>query len=205
MEARLINRGLSSGRSDDNAETIRKRFRTFVEESMPVIDELEQRGVAGVCIEDKLFPKTNSFIDGERQPLADVQEFCGKIKAGKDSQHDEDFCIIARVEALIAGWDLDEALALAEAAVQLDPQPSMLDTLGYVQLQRGEPQQAADSFERSLAANPDVPVVMYRLGVALARSGDVDGARSVLQRALSGGAFPEAGAAQRELARLTQN
>ena len=45
MEARLINRGLSSGRSDDNAETIRKRFRTFVEESMPVIDELEQRGV----------------------------------------------------------------------------------------------------------------------------------------------------------------
>merc|ERR1719327_214259 len=35
MEARLINRGLSSGRSDDNAETIRKRFRTFVEESMP--------------------------------------------------------------------------------------------------------------------------------------------------------------------------
>ncbi len=80
-----------------------------------LVRKLEQRGVAGVCIEDKLFPKTNSFIDGERQPLADVQEFCGKIKAGKDSQHDEDFCIIARVEALIAGWDLDEALARAHA------------------------------------------------------------------------------------------
>eukprot|EP00908_Phaeocystis_cordata_P007850 Transcript_18521.p1 GENE.Transcript_18521~~Transcript_18521.p1 ORF type:complete len:264 (+),score=62.77 Transcript_18521:1074-1865(+) len=45
MEARLIKRGASSGRSDDNAETIRKRFRTFVDESMPVIEELERRGV----------------------------------------------------------------------------------------------------------------------------------------------------------------
>ena len=45
MEARLLHRGLSSGRSDDNSETIRKRFRTFLEESMPVVDELEGRGV----------------------------------------------------------------------------------------------------------------------------------------------------------------
>ncbi|MEE9464370.1 MAG: isocitrate lyase/phosphoenolpyruvate mutase family protein, partial [Candidatus Neomarinimicrobiota bacterium] len=35
-----------------------------------LIRKLEQRGVAGVCIEDKLFPKTNSFIGGEQQPLA---------------------------------------------------------------------------------------------------------------------------------------
>jgi phosphoenolpyruvate phosphomutase len=80
-----------------------------------LVRKLEQRGAAGVCIEDKLFPKTNSFIDGERQPLADVDEFCGKIKAGKDSQSDPDFCIVARVEALIAGWDLDEALRRARA------------------------------------------------------------------------------------------
>jgi len=67
-----------------------------------LVRKLEQRGIAGVCIEDKQFPKTNSFIDGERQPLADIDEFCGKIKAGKDNQADPDFCIIARVEALIA-------------------------------------------------------------------------------------------------------
>ena len=48
-----------------------------------LVKKLEQREIAGVCIEDKLFPKTNSFIDGEHQPLADVDEFCGKIKAGK--------------------------------------------------------------------------------------------------------------------------
>lgn len=80
-----------------------------------LVKKLEQRNIAGVCIEDKLFPKTNSFIRGEKQPLADIEEFCGKIKAGKDSQLDEDFCIIARVEALIAGWGLSEALKRADA------------------------------------------------------------------------------------------
>ena len=80
-----------------------------------LVTKLEQRDIAGVCIEDKQFPKTNSFIDGERQPLADIDEFCGKIKAGKDSQSDDDFSIVARVEALIAGWDMNEALHRAEA------------------------------------------------------------------------------------------
>ena len=55
-----------------------------------LVRKLCERGIAGVCIEDKLFPKTNSFI-GEAQPLADVDEFCGRIKAGKDSQTDDDF------------------------------------------------------------------------------------------------------------------
>jgi phosphoenolpyruvate phosphomutase len=76
--------------------------------------KLCQRGIAGICIEDKLFPKTNSFI-GEGQPLADIDEFCGKIKAGKDSQTDPDFSIVARLEAFIAGRGLDEALRRAEA------------------------------------------------------------------------------------------
>ncbi|MGS1025772.1 phosphoenolpyruvate mutase [Burkholderia glumae] len=80
-----------------------------------LVRKLEQRGIAGVCIEDKQFPKTNSFIDGERQPLAEIDEFAGKIKAGKDSQHDPDFSIVARVEALIAGWGMDEALRRAHA------------------------------------------------------------------------------------------
>ena len=80
-----------------------------------LVTKLEQRNIAGVCIEDKQFPKINSFIDSNKQPLADVDEFCGKIKAGKDCQADDDFCIVARVEALIAGWGLKEALSRAEA------------------------------------------------------------------------------------------
>ena len=80
-----------------------------------LVNKLEQRGIAGVCIEDKVFPKTNSFINGTTQPLADLEEFCGKIKAAKDAQTDDNFVVIARVEAFIAGWGLTEALKRAEA------------------------------------------------------------------------------------------
>ena len=82
-------------------------FRRFV-------GKLCARGIAGVCIEDKIFPKTNSFL-GENQPLADIEEFCGKIKAGKDTQSHPDFQVVARVEALIAGRGVDEALRRAHA------------------------------------------------------------------------------------------
>jgi len=80
-----------------------------------LVRKLEQRDVAGMCLEDKLFPKTNSLIKEGRQPLADVAEFSGKIKAAKDTQQDPDFCVVARVEALIAGQGQDEALTRANA------------------------------------------------------------------------------------------
>ena len=80
-----------------------------------LVRKLESRGVAAMCIEDKLFPKTNSFIRGEAQPLAEIEEFAGKIMAAKDTQQDPDFCVVARIEALIAGWGLAEALKRAEA------------------------------------------------------------------------------------------
>ena len=80
-----------------------------------LVRKLEQRGVAAMCIEDKLFPKTNSFIQGEQQPLADIEEFAGKIKAAKDTQQDQDFCVVARIESLIAGWPIEEALKRAQA------------------------------------------------------------------------------------------
>ncbi len=80
-----------------------------------LVKKLEQRKIAAMCIEDKLFPKTNSFINGETQELAKIDEFSGKIKAAKDTQEDPDFCVVARIEAFIAGWGLSEALKRAEA------------------------------------------------------------------------------------------
>lgn len=80
-----------------------------------LVKKLEQLDIAGVCIEDKLFPKTNSFINGQAHPLASIEEFCGKIKAMKDCQVDDDFMVVARVEAFIAGWGLEEVLTRAEA------------------------------------------------------------------------------------------
>lgn len=80
-----------------------------------LVRKLEQRQIAAVCIEDKIFPKTNSLMDGGRQPLASIEEFCGKLKAGKDTQRDPDFSIVARIESFIAGWGLGETLRRAEA------------------------------------------------------------------------------------------
>lgn len=79
-----------------------------------MVKKYEKAGIAAVCIEDKCFPKVNSFIPG-RQELAPVAEFVGKIMAAKNAQRDPDFMVIARVEALIAGWGLDEALRRAHA------------------------------------------------------------------------------------------
>src|SRR3712207_2884129 len=80
-----------------------------------LVAKLEQRGIAGVCMEDKLFPKTNSFLRSTAQPLADMEEFAGKIRAAKEAQLDDDFVVVARVEALIAGHGLEEALVRAKA------------------------------------------------------------------------------------------
>jgi len=77
--------------------------------------KLERRGAAGLCLEDKQFPKTNSFVNGDDQALADVDEFAGRIKAAKDAVRDEQFVIVARTEALVVGRGVGDALDRAEA------------------------------------------------------------------------------------------
>jgi phosphoenolpyruvate phosphomutase len=73
----------------------------------------ERAGIAAVCIEDKQFPKRNSFLEGHE--LADPDEFAARIAAAKETQVDPDFVVIARLESLIAGAGLDDALARASA------------------------------------------------------------------------------------------
>jgi phosphoenolpyruvate phosphomutase len=76
--------------------------------------KLFQRGAAGICLEDKGFPKMNSFV-GDRHPLADIAEFSGRLRAVKDTVPSDDFVLVARIEALIAGHGLQEALDRAHA------------------------------------------------------------------------------------------
>ncbi len=71
-----------------------------------------ETGVAGVCIEDKAFPKRNSFANTRHQ-LADIADFTSMIMAAKDNQKTDDFCVVARTEALVAGAGLPEALERA--------------------------------------------------------------------------------------------
>ena len=83
---------------------------------MHMVRKYEAAGIAAVTIEDKRFPKVNSYIPG-RQELAPIAEFVGKILAAKNAQMTRDFMVIARVEALIAGWGQEEALRRAHAYV----------------------------------------------------------------------------------------
>jgi phosphoenolpyruvate phosphomutase len=84
---------------------------------MHMVRKYEAAGIAAVTIEDKKSPKVNSYIPG-RQELAPIAEFVGKILAAKNAQVNRDFMVIARVEALIAGWGEDEALKRAHAYVE---------------------------------------------------------------------------------------
>ncbi|ENH95632.1 phosphoenolpyruvate mutase [Gracilibacillus halophilus YIM-C55.5] len=79
-----------------------------------MVKEYERNGIAGICIEDKQFPKINSFVNST-QKLSPIDEFASKIRAAKDTQQDPDFVLIARVEALIAGQSMEEAIKRASA------------------------------------------------------------------------------------------
>lgn len=74
----------------------------------------EAAGIAAICIEDKVFPKLNSFADC-RQHLVPTEEFQHKIAIAKHVQLDSDTMIIARTEALIAGAGVAAALERAHA------------------------------------------------------------------------------------------
>ncbi|MDX1411576.1 MAG: isocitrate lyase/phosphoenolpyruvate mutase family protein, partial [Nitrospirales bacterium] len=82
---------------------------------MRTVNDHERAGIAGICIEDNVFPKRCSFYAGVRRELVSIEEHCGKIKAAKSAQMVPDFMVIARTEALIAGWGKDEALSRIQA------------------------------------------------------------------------------------------
>ena len=72
----------------------------------------ETSGIDGVCIEDKQGPKRNSFRNGNE--LANPAEFAYRIMLAKSAQRDSDFVVVARIESLIVGAPMSDALARAE-------------------------------------------------------------------------------------------
>lgn len=80
-----------------------------------MIKKYENSGIAGVSIEDKIFPKQNSLLEGGKQELISQKEFVAKIIAAREAKQNQDFMIIARTEALIAEMGMDEALKRAQA------------------------------------------------------------------------------------------
>jgi len=90
------------------------------------------------------------------------------------------------------------------SASRLSASANTLDTLGFVQLQRGEVAAAAASFKRALDLQPEAASTRYRLGVAQRSLGREQEAAASFRAALDLGQFPEAEAARAELGELEQ-
>jgi len=80
-----------------------------------MVKKYENAGIAAVSIEDKVFPKQNSLLKDSKQELLPEKDFVAKLIAAKNAKKNNDFMIIARIEALIAGKGVDEALRRANA------------------------------------------------------------------------------------------
>jgi phosphoenolpyruvate phosphomutase len=80
------------------------------------VQMFEDAGIGGVCIEDKVLPKRNSYLPG-RQTLEDAQEFASRVEAAVRVRQSNDFVIVARSEAFIAGSGHDDALRRAHLYV----------------------------------------------------------------------------------------
>ena len=75
----------------------------------------EKAGISSICIEDKTFPKQNSLLENGKNDLLSEKEFVAKILAAKEARSNKNFIIIARVEALISGAGMKEAIKRADA------------------------------------------------------------------------------------------
>jgi tetratricopeptide (TPR) repeat protein len=154
----------------------------------------------------KAAPGTATWrFEAARTRLATGEREAGEKELRDLLQHFPDFAPAANDLAWSLaerGEDLDQALKLAQRAARFTPEPEVLDTLGFVRLQRGELDEAAEAFRHAVERRPQFATGRYHLGLTLARMGDVEGAGEALRAALGGGAFPEADQARAELARL---
>jgi len=80
-----------------------------------MVKKYESAGIAGICIEDKTFPKQNSLLEGGNNQLLSEKDFTAKILSANEAKQNEAFTIIARIEALISGIGIEQALKRAYA------------------------------------------------------------------------------------------
>ena len=80
-----------------------------------LVRKFESAGIAGICIEDKTFPKENSLFKDGKQEMIAKKDFVAKLIAAKNAKKNPDFVVIGRTEALIADLGVEEALDRATA------------------------------------------------------------------------------------------
>ncbi len=90
-----------------------------IEHFVYTVRSLERLGVSMVIIEDKTGLKKNSLFGTEVEQTQDtIDNFCKKIKAGKEAQRTKEFMICARIESLILEKGMQDALKRAFAFVE---------------------------------------------------------------------------------------
>lgn len=119
------------------------------------VKTLERLGVSAIIIEDKKGLKQNSLFGTDAvQILDDPQDFAQKINAGKRSQVTRDFMIIARLESLIAGAGIKDALMRAKLYIEAGADGIMIHS------KEKDGKEIADFLAKFRAYAPDVPVVL---------------------------------------------
>ena len=119
------------------------------------VRSLERMGVSAVIIEDKKGLKKNSLFGTEvQQTQATIEEFCEKIRAGKEAQLTEDFMIIARIESLILEKGMEDALARARAFVEAGADGIMIHS------RKKDPAEIVEFCDKFRAEDSTTPIVV---------------------------------------------
>ena len=119
------------------------------------VRSLERIGVSAVIIEDKTGLKKNSLLGNDVVQTQDsIENFCAKIKAGKESQISQDFMIIARIESLILEKGMDDALKRAFAYVEAGADGIMIHS------RKKEPDEIFEFVEKFRRFDKITPIVV---------------------------------------------
>jgi len=89
----------------------------MIEHFVHNLKSVERSGVSAIIIEDKIGLKKNSLFGDAGQSQDNIEDFCRKIVAGKETVSSLDFSIIARIESLILRKGIDDAIARARAYI----------------------------------------------------------------------------------------
>ena len=127
----------------------------LIEHFVYTVRSLERMGVSMIIIEDKTGLKKNSLFGTEVEQTEDsIENFCAKIRAGKNAQKTKAFMICARIESLILEKGMEEALKRAFAFSEAGADAIMIHS------RKKEPDEIFEFIEKFRARDKTTPVVL---------------------------------------------
>ncbi|NMA84522.1 MAG: phosphoenolpyruvate mutase [Epulopiscium sp.] len=119
------------------------------------VKTLERQGISAIIIEDKIGLKKNSLFGTEVEQTQDsIENFCHKIRSGKAALSSREFMIIARIESLILGKGMEDAVARAKAYIEAGASGIMIHS------RQKSPDEIFEFCERYQEFGADIPLVV---------------------------------------------